>query len=192
MKLSTLLKLTPGDRVAVVGCGGKTALIDRLALEAAESGVLIAPTTRIGLDQMMDKPGIAYLGRAEGSKLCAVPLEEILAASKEYALTLMEADGSGLRHRTDFNLAAMSFSAGELAAEIRKHLPDFVCTFEPDHRQAIADSWPRSIDDSAARAEWGWQPKWDLARMTKDMLRRLTLRHREGRLYPQAEGVERS
>ncbi|NLV59647.1 MAG: putative selenium-dependent hydroxylase accessory protein YqeC [Clostridiales bacterium] len=94
MKLSTLLKLTPGDRVAVVGCGGKTALIDRLALEAAESGVLIAPTTRIGLDQMMDKPGIAYLGRAEGSKLCAVPLEEILAASKEYALTLMEADGS--------------------------------------------------------------------------------------------------
>lgn len=107
-------------------------------------------------------------------------------------IDLMEADESGLRHRTDFNLAAMSFSAGELAAEIRKHLPDFVCTFEPDHRQAIADSWPRSIDDSAAREEWGWQPQYDLSRMTTDMLRRLTLRHAEGRLYPQVEGVERS
>lgn len=99
-------------------------------------------------------------------------------------IALMEADGQALRHHTDFNLAAMSFSARELADEIRRHLPTFTCEFCPDHRQAIADSWPRSIDDSAARAEWGWQPQFDLARMTADMLRTLQARHAEGRLYP--------
>jgi len=99
-------------------------------------------------------------------------------------ITLMEADKDALRHPTDYNLAGMSFSAGELAAEIRKHLPDFVCEFAPDHRQAIADSWPRSIDDSAAREEWGWQPQYDLARMTTDMLSILTRRHKEGLLQP--------
>jgi nucleoside-diphosphate-sugar epimerase len=78
----------------------------------------------------------------------------------------------------------MSFSAGELAAEIRKHVPGFVCTYEPDFRQAIAESWPRSIDDSAAREEWGWAPDYDLAAMTIDMLDRLGKRHAEGRLYP--------
>lgn len=99
-------------------------------------------------------------------------------------IALMEADGCALRHPTEYNLAGMSFSAGELAAEIRKHLPDFVCEFAPDHRQAIADSWPRSIDDSAAREDWGWRPQYDLAGMTADMLRILTRRHEEGRLQP--------
>ncbi|MHB1293449.1 MAG: NAD-dependent epimerase/dehydratase family protein [Anaerolineae bacterium] len=98
-------------------------------------------------------------------------------------ISLMEAEGATLAHHTDFNLAAMSFSAGELAAEIRKHLPGFTCAFVPDHRQAIADSWPRSIDDAAAREEWGWHPAYDLPRMTADMLRVLTLRHAQGRLY---------
>jgi nucleoside-diphosphate-sugar epimerase len=97
-------------------------------------------------------------------------------------LMLMEADFGRLKHHCDFNLASMSFSAGELAAEIRKHLPDFVCGYKPDHRQAIADSWPRSIDDSAARQEWGWQPDYDLAAMTADMLRVLRQRLAEGRL----------
>jgi nucleoside-diphosphate-sugar epimerase len=81
-------------------------------------------------------------------------------------------------------MASMSFSAGELAAEIKKHIPDFTCGFEPDYRQAIADSWPRSLDDSAARAEWGWKPAYDLAAMTVDMLDKLGKRHAEGRLYP--------
>lgn len=93
-------------------------------------------------------------------------------------LGLMEADFSRLRHHADFNVTAMSFSAGELAAEIRKHIPGFVCEYEPDFRQAIADSWPRSIDDSAARREWNWKPDYDLARMTEDMLR--VLARREG------------
>ena len=98
------------------------------------------------------------------------------------AIDLMEADLSTLKHHADFNLAAMSFSAGELAAEIKKHISEFVCEYEPDSRQAIADSWPRSIDDSAAREEWGWEPSYDLAAMTVDMLEKLGQRHAEGKL----------
>ncbi len=98
-------------------------------------------------------------------------------------IELMEADFEDLRHHADFNMAAMSFSAGELAAEIKKHMPDFEVEYEPDSRQAIADSWPTSLDDSAAREEWGWQPDYDLAAMTADMLEVLGKRHAEGRLY---------
>lgn len=95
---------------------------------------------------------------------------------------LMEADFSKLKHHTDFNVTAMSFSAGELAAEIKKHIPEFTITYEPDFRQAIADSWPDSIDDSAAREEWGWAPDYDLAKMTADMLAVLQKRYKEGKL----------
>jgi nucleoside-diphosphate-sugar epimerase len=99
-------------------------------------------------------------------------------------IDLMEADFSQLKHHADFNMASMSFSAGDLAAEIKKHIPGFVCAYEPDFRQAIADSWPRSIDDTPAREEWGWQPDYDLAAMTADMLDKLGKRHAEGNLYP--------
>lgn len=88
-------------------------------------------------------------------------------------LDLMEADLSRLEHHAEFNLAAMSFSPAELVAEIKKHIPEFVCEYQPDFRQAIADSWPRTIDDSAAREEWGWEPQYDLAAMTADMLEKL-------------------
>jgi len=88
-------------------------------------------------------------------------------------IQLAEADFSHLRHHCDFNLGAMSFSAGQLAACIKKHLPDFEISYEPDFHQAIADSWPRSIDDSAARKEWGWRPEWNLESMTADMLKHL-------------------
>ncbi len=98
-------------------------------------------------------------------------------------IDLAEADFSKLKHHCDFNVAAMSFSAGELAESIKKYIPDFEVTYEPDYRQEIADSWPSSIDDSVAREEWGWQPEWDLDKMTKDMLEKLTKRYREGRLY---------
>jgi nucleoside-diphosphate-sugar epimerase len=98
------------------------------------------------------------------------------------AIQLMDADNSRLEHHNAFNLAAMSFSAGELAAEIRKHIPNFQCEFVPDERQQYADSWPRSIDDSAARREWDWKPEYDLARMTADMLERLGKRMAAGTL----------
>ena len=97
-------------------------------------------------------------------------------------LDLMEADFSRLKHHSNFNVAAMSFTPGELAAEIRKHIPGFVCEYAPDFRQAIADSWPESIDDSAAREEWDWKPSFDLAAMTLDMLKALSKRHAEGDL----------
>ena len=98
-------------------------------------------------------------------------------------LDLMEADFEQLGHHADFNLAAFSFAPADLVAEIRKHLPGFTCEYKPDYRQAIADSWPRSIDDSVAREEWGWQPSYDLVAMTTDMLAELGSRHAEGRLY---------
>ncbi len=91
-------------------------------------------------------------------------------------LMLMEADAAHLIHAAEYNLASLSFSAGELAAAITRHIPDFVCEYRPDFRQQIADSWPQTIDDSAARTEWGWQPEYDLAGMVADMLAKLTPR----------------
>lgn len=91
-------------------------------------------------------------------------------------IDLAEADKSRLKHHADFNVGALSFTAGELAAEIRKHIPGFRVSYQPDFRQAIADSWPSSIDDSAAREEWGWKPAWDLPSMTADMLEKLSAR----------------
>ena len=94
----------------------------------------------------------------------------------------MEADISKLKHHCDFNMASMSFSAEELANEIKKHIPEFKCDYNPDFRQQIADSWPKSIDDSTARKEWGWKPSFNLSSMTKDMLEKLQKRHKEGKL----------
>ncbi len=98
------------------------------------------------------------------------------------AITLMETTLSKLKHHCGFNVAGMSFSAGELAAEIKKHIPEFTCAYKPDFRQEIANSWPRSTDDCAAREEWGWKPDYDLAMMTADMLAKLSKRHTEGKL----------
>jgi nucleoside-diphosphate-sugar epimerase len=92
---------------------------------------------------------------------------------------LMASDPTRLKHRNAFNLGAMNLTPEKLAAEIRKHIPEFVIEYEVDPiRQAIADSWPRSVDDSAARAEWGWTPAYDLAAMTKDMLEKLATKLR--------------
>jgi len=90
------------------------------------------------------------------------------------AVDVMAADPARLVHRNAFNVTAMNFTPEELAAEIRKHLPRFVLDYRVDPvRQAIADSWPDSLDDGAARAEWGWSPSYDLASMTADMLANL-------------------
>jgi nucleoside-diphosphate-sugar epimerase len=88
-------------------------------------------------------------------------------------IELMEAPASKLTVRTAYNVSGMSFAPREIAAEIGKHMSDFEMTYKPDYRQKIADSWPQSIDDSVARADWGWKPEYDLARMTADMLENL-------------------
>jgi nucleoside-diphosphate-sugar epimerase len=87
---------------------------------------------------------------------------------------LMAADPSRLKHRNAFNIAAVNFTPAELAAEIQKHLPGFRIEYDVDPvRQRIADSWPESLDDSAAREEWGWRPRYDLAATTADMIEKL-------------------
>jgi nucleoside-diphosphate-sugar epimerase len=88
-------------------------------------------------------------------------------------IELMEAPKEKISIRTSYNLSGMSFSPAEIAAEIKKHIPEFKMKYKPDYRQAIADSWPQSIDDSVAAADWGWKPKYTLETMTKDMLENL-------------------
>ncbi len=85
-------------------------------------------------------------------------------------LDLMHADASKIKIRTSYNLAGISFCPEQIAASIKNHLPSFSINYAPDFRQAIADSWPASIDDSAATEDWGWQLQYDLEAMTKDML----------------------
>jgi nucleoside-diphosphate-sugar epimerase len=88
-------------------------------------------------------------------------------------IELMEADKSRISVRSSYNLGGMSFSPKEIAAEIKKHIPEFTITYEPDYRQQIADSWPQSIDDILARNDWGWKPEYCLEKMTVDMLKNL-------------------
>jgi len=91
------------------------------------------------------------------------------------AVDLMEADPGKLKHRNAFNVTAMSFAPEQIAAEIAKHIPKFTMKYEIDPlRQAIADSWPNHMDDSAAREEWGWEPDYDLESMTTDVLDKLS------------------
>jgi len=88
-------------------------------------------------------------------------------------LELMGAPLDSLKNHSNYNLSGMNFSAAELADAIQKIVPDFKCTFKPDYRQKIADSWPISIDDESAREEWGWKPSFDITSMTKDMMKNL-------------------
>ncbi|WP_346885718.1 L-threonine 3-dehydrogenase [Clostridium sp. UBA4395] len=89
-------------------------------------------------------------------------------------ITLMEADPSKLKHRNAFNITAMSFEPEQIAAEIRKHIPEFEMSYDVDPvRQGIANTWPDSIDPSAAKEEWGFKAEYDLAKMTTDMLEKL-------------------
>ncbi|OMP32466.1 NAD-dependent epimerase/dehydratase family protein [Mangrovimonas sp. DI 80] len=86
---------------------------------------------------------------------------------------LMQADAEKLTIRSSYNVAAISFTPAVLAEEIKKHLPDFSISYNPDFRQAIADSWPKSIDDSIARSDWNWSHSFDMSKMTEEMLTNL-------------------
>ena len=110
---------------------------------------------------------------AEGTQLDMMYMPDALRAAME----LMEADPSRLRHRNAFNVTAMQLTPEKLTAAIARHVPGFTIDFEVDPvRQRIADSWPRRIDDSAARAEWGWKPEYDMSAMTRDMIEKLRAR----------------
>ena len=106
----------------------------------------------------------------EGTYLPMMYMPDAIRATIE----LMEADKSKISIRTSYNISGMSFSPKEIAAEIKKHIPDFSISYEPDYRQPIADSWPQSIDDSVARKDWGWKEEFNIEAMTKDMLDNLT------------------
>ncbi|MEN8787762.1 MAG: NAD-dependent epimerase/dehydratase family protein [Flavobacteriales bacterium] len=88
-------------------------------------------------------------------------------------IDLMYADEDKIKIRSSYNLAGISFSPLEIAEEIKKHIPDFSISYTPDFRQAIANSWPKSIDDSRAQEDWGWKEKYDLTSMTEEMLKGL-------------------
>jgi len=91
------------------------------------------------------------------------------------ATDLMEANPARLKHRNAFNVTAMSLAPEDIAVEIRKRIPEFTMDFKVDPlRQAIADSWPNNMDDTAAREDWGWQPEYDLASMTRDMIEKIS------------------
>ena len=88
-------------------------------------------------------------------------------------IELMEAPPEQVKIRSSYNLAGISFTPKQIAAEVSKHIPNFEMTYNPDFRQAIADSWPSSIDDSYAQKDWGWKLKYDLNKMTQDMMKNL-------------------
>lgn len=108
---------------------------------------------------------------AEHTQLDMMYMPDAVRASIE----VMEADAGRLRHRNAFNIAAMQFTPAQLAEAIRGHLPQFEMGYAVDPvRQAIAQSWPKRLDDSAARAEWGWAPRFDMAAMVGDMIEKLS------------------
>ncbi|MBM4448757.1 MAG: L-threonine 3-dehydrogenase [Chloroflexi bacterium] len=112
----------------------------------------------------------------EGTYLDMMYMPDALAS----AMMIMEAEPSRLKHRNAYNVTAMSFAPEEIAREIRKHIPGFTIGYKVDPvRQAIAESWPNKMDDSAARADWGWAPKYDLPAMTADMINKLSARFKK-------------
>jgi nucleoside-diphosphate-sugar epimerase len=105
----------------------------------------------------------------EGTYLPMMYMDDAIRATME----LMEAKPERISVRTSYNITAVSFEPAEMALEIKKHIPEFEISFNPDFRQKIADSWPKSIDDSQAREDWGWKQKFGLSEIVGDMLRNL-------------------
>lgn len=121
---------------------------------------------------------IFYAALTKGSYSCFLREDTVLPMmympdALRATVDLMQADGKNVPRHLGYNLAAISSSAGDIASEIRKHIPGFKVTYSPDHRQMIADSWPMSISDTEARHDWGWSHEYDLAMMTSDMLSKL-------------------
>jgi len=107
---------------------------------------------------------------SENTALPMMYMDDAIRATIE----IMQAPADKIKIRSSYNLSAISFTPKEIASEIKKHIPDFEISYKPDFRQQIADSWPASIDDSSARADWGWKHDFDLAGMTNVMLENLS------------------
>ena len=105
----------------------------------------------------------------EDTKLPMMFMDDAIRAT----ITIMEEPSDTIQIRSSYNLAAMSFTPSEIAKSIENHIPEFKIEYEPDFRQKIADSWPSSINDTNAKEDWGWEPKFDLEKTTKEMLEHL-------------------
>lgn len=121
---------------------------------------------------------IFYDGLQKGKYECFVKADTVLPMmyvddAIKATIDLMEVDSKRVKVRNSYNLAAISFEAQELAKELKKYIPDLKVTYKPDKRQKIADSWPKTINDSEARKDWGWKHEYDLARMTRVMVESL-------------------
>ena len=132
---------------------------------------------------------IFYSALQKGSYTCFLREDTVLPMmympdALKATVMVMDAETKNVPRHLGYNLASMSFSARELAAEIQKHIPRFKVAYSPDQRQKIADSWPKSIDDSEARRDWGWKYDYDLTRMVMDMLAKL-----RPRLTAEGKGV---
>ena len=139
-----------------------------ISYETLPGGGTTDYAVHIYYDALKNKKYASFI--AEGTFMDMMYMPDALNA----IVALMEADDTKLKHRNAFNIAAMSFAPEHIAAEIKKHIPEFEMSYNVDPiRQTIADSWPDSLDDSAAKEEWGWNPKYDLASMTVDMLDKL-------------------
>ena len=138
-----------------------------ISYKSAPGGGTTDYAIEIFQDALEEKSYISFLEKDTYLPMMYMP--DAIRATIE----LMEAPKEKITIRTSYNVAAISFSPAEIAAEIKKHIPEFSINYKPDYRQAIANSWPQSIDDSVARKDWGWKPEYDLTSMTRDMLQNL-------------------
>lgn len=142
-----------------------------ISYETLPGGGTTDYAVHIYYDALKHKKYTSFIDK--GTKMDMMYMPDALDAT----INLMEADPSKLIHRNAFNISAMSFDPEMLAASIRKVIPEFELNYDVDlERQKIADSWPNSLDDTAAREEWGWNPKYDLDKMTQDMLEKLAIK----------------
>lgn len=125
-----------------------------------------------------------YEGLKTGKYECFVRADTVLPMmyvddAIKGTIDLMEADSEKIKVRNSYNIAAISFEAQDLANELKKHIPNLEVTYKPDKRQRIADSWPKSLDDSEAKKDWGWKYKYDLPKMTKVIVENLRVKFRQ-------------
>jgi len=138
-----------------------------ISYKSAPGGGTTDYAVEIFHDALEEKKYISFL--SEDTYLPMMYMPDAIRATIE----LMEAPAEKISIRTSYNVAGISFSPKEIAAEIKKRIPEFEMVYAPDYRQEIANSWPESIDDTVARNDWGWKHEYDLAAMTEDMLRNL-------------------